>query len=211
MAAGRAGKPGQGRGGYAVGDARRARIVEVATREFAQHGYRGASIARIAESAGLSQPGLLHHFRTKERLLTAVLEVRDARDAERFFGEAGTRPRGLAAFERLQDLVDRNSREPLLVQLLAVLSTEAVIGGDPARRWLRERHRLMRTVITDGLREAADAGDLRPAADPDTQADRLIALLDGLRIQWLLDPDRVDMARIFRLSVDDLITSLRLH
>lgn len=32
---------------------------------FARHGYHGASIRSIAEAAGLSVPGLYHHYRSK--------------------------------------------------------------------------------------------------------------------------------------------------
>jgi AcrR family transcriptional regulator len=69
------------RGGtYAVGRARRTRILHIAMEEFAENGYRGASLARIAERAELSQPGLLHHFHTKEELLAATLDLRDEMD-----------------------------------------------------------------------------------------------------------------------------------
>ncbi|SPL92724.1 Transcriptional regulator, TetR family [[Actinomadura] parvosata subsp. kistnae] len=72
------------RRGYATGAARRERILATALLEFAEHGYRGASLARIAERAGLSQAGLLHHFRNKELLLIAVLDYRDELDARTF-------------------------------------------------------------------------------------------------------------------------------
>lgn len=42
---------------------------------FARHGYHGASIRTIAESAGLSVPGLYHHYRSKQAILAAVVEA----------------------------------------------------------------------------------------------------------------------------------------
>ncbi|MGY2061863.1 TetR/AcrR family transcriptional regulator, partial [Nocardia gipuzkoensis] len=59
------------------GEARKERILEVALKTFAENGFRGASIAEIADRCGLSQPGLLHHFPTKAALLSAVLDYRD--------------------------------------------------------------------------------------------------------------------------------------
>ena len=60
---------------------RRAEIVRAALEVIAERGYRGASLAAVAEKVGLTQQGLLHHFPTKEALLVAVLEERDQWDA----------------------------------------------------------------------------------------------------------------------------------
>ena len=42
---------------------------------FALHGYHGASIRMIAEAAGLSVPGLYHHYKSKQAILAAVVEA----------------------------------------------------------------------------------------------------------------------------------------
>ena len=60
---------------------RRAEIVRAALEVIAERGYRGASLAAVAERVGLTQQGLLHHFPTKEALLVAVLKERDQWDA----------------------------------------------------------------------------------------------------------------------------------
>lgn len=41
---------------------------------FARHGYHGASIRMIAETAGLSVPGLYHHYKSKQAILAAVVD-----------------------------------------------------------------------------------------------------------------------------------------
>jgi len=54
---------------------RRDDILEQAEAHFAEHGYQGASLSAIARSAGLGNPGLLHHFPSKAKLYRAVLEA----------------------------------------------------------------------------------------------------------------------------------------
>ena len=61
---------------------RRAEIVRAALEVIAERGYRGASLAAVAERVGLTQQGLLHYFPTKDALLVAVLEERDQWDAD---------------------------------------------------------------------------------------------------------------------------------
>lgn len=71
-------------GSYAAADARRAAVVEAASRLFAEQGYHQTSLAQVATAAGVSQTGLLHHFKGKDVLLLAVLEFQDRSWASRF-------------------------------------------------------------------------------------------------------------------------------
>ncbi|MGP4095772.1 TetR/AcrR family transcriptional regulator [Nonomuraea sp. KM90] len=192
--------------GYASGAARRERILATALLEFAENGYRGASLARIAERAELSQAGLLHHFRTKELLLIAVLDYRDELDTRKFdLAPEG----GIDALRALVGVVEHNSRVPGLVQLFSVISGEAVTPGHPGHDWARRRYRRLRANVAAALRRGAERGELRAGLDAEAHADRLIAMMDGLQTQWLIDPERVDMAAVFRGYVDDLIALLR--
>ncbi|TMR23916.1 TetR/AcrR family transcriptional regulator [Nonomuraea turkmeniaca] len=188
------------------GEARRDRILAAALLEFAENGYRGASLARIAERVELSQAGLLHHFNSKERLFVAVLDYRDELDARKFdMASAG----GIDALRALVGVVEHNARVPGLVQLFSVISGEAVTPDHPGHEWARRRYRRLRADMAAALRRGVERGEFRADLDAEAHADRLIAMMDGLQTQWLIDPDRVDMAAVFRDYVDDLIALLR--
>ncbi|MFL6706913.1 MAG: TetR/AcrR family transcriptional regulator [Massilia sp.] len=49
-------------------------IVAIAVRVFAENGYEGASIASIAQLAGLSKQNLMYYFPTKQALYQRVLD-----------------------------------------------------------------------------------------------------------------------------------------
>lgn len=49
-------------------------ILEAALQVFSAHGYRGSTVDRIAERAGLSKPNLLYYFPSKDAIYLAVLE-----------------------------------------------------------------------------------------------------------------------------------------
>lgn len=63
----------------------RARIMAAAHAEFAQHGFDGARVDRIAALAGINKRMLYHYFGNKDDLFCAVLEVNYShkRDSER--------------------------------------------------------------------------------------------------------------------------------
>ena len=167
---------------------RRAEIVRAALEVIAERGYRGASLAAVAERVGLTQQGLLHHFPTKDALLVAVLEERDKWDAV---------PNGSWWVDLLASLVEYNAMRPGIIQTFSALLGESVTEGHPAREYFTDRYTRVRASMTVALR--AEYGDRLPnGLSPERTAPMLVAVMDGLQYQWLLDPESVDMPGAFR-------------
>jgi AcrR family transcriptional regulator len=81
-------------------DETRRRLLGVAVRMFATHGFDAASTREVAESAGVNQAAILYHFGGKEGLYLAVAEAIAARgrDAMRpYLSAAGAIPSTPAA------------------------------------------------------------------------------------------------------------------
>ncbi|GAA1965484.1 TetR/AcrR family transcriptional regulator [Agromyces allii] len=192
---------------YPKGERRRAEIIETAFSVFASDSYRGASMVQIAAAVGISRAGLLHHFPTKESLLAAVLEERDRVNGVRYFEGADPQRDGIDYFRHLLRLVDANAGQRELVQLFATLSTEAADPGHPAHGYFVDRYRWLEADIDHALGEAASRGLLRPGRDLDGVARDLIALIDGLQIQWLIDPTGIDIGARLRRRLAEFLTA----
>ncbi|GGQ15392.1 TetR/AcrR family transcriptional regulator [Streptomyces roseolilacinus] len=172
---------------------RRAEILRAAFEVIAERGYRGASLAAVAERAGLTQQGLLHHFPNKAALLVAVLEERDRWDT----GGSGATGRAAWRLDLLATLVDYNAMRPGVVQTFSALLGESVTDDHPARDFFTRRYARVRADMAGVLR--AEFGERLPGGlTPERAAPLLTAMLDGLQYQWLLDPEAVDMAAAFR-------------
>ncbi|WP_267882543.1 TetR family transcriptional regulator [Streptomyces griseus] len=184
---------------------RRQEILRIAMDTFAARGYNNASLQEIADRAGVTQAGVLHYFRSKAQLLTSVLDLRDATDIEQLGPD---RPRGLAFLRHLVDTVRRNTEREGIVRLYAVLSAESVTEGHPAQDYFRDRYTGLRTFVTDALAEACELGETRPDLDLEDAANAIIAVMDGLQIQWLLAPDSVDMAASTERAINALLGGL---
>jgi AcrR family transcriptional regulator len=169
-------------------------ILAAALPLFARQGYRGASLASIASAAGLTQPGLLHHFPSKEELLLGLLDWRDHDDGKRLSGLRDGD--GLGYLERLEDLVAHNTTAPELVALFTTLVGEGTSPEHPAHDYFVERYRRIRARALRTLREGQQAGEIREDVDLETIVPLLFAVMDGLQIQWLLDPE-IDMVASF--------------
>jgi len=184
------------------GEESRAAIVEAAKAQFAANGFRGASLASVAEAAGLSQPGLLHHFPSKVALLLAVLEDRDREDGR--LSSAHLTKTGVGILPALERLVRHNQANPDVVRLFSVLLGEGLADDHPAHDYMVERYQRIRDRLERNLQRAEEDGEIAPGADWAALAAIVVAVMDGLQLQWLLDPS-LDMTahyRAFRLLVE---------
>ncbi|MCL2515867.1 MAG: TetR/AcrR family transcriptional regulator [Microbacteriaceae bacterium] len=195
--------PGRGgrRGPYAKSARTRRSILESALAVFAAGGYRSGSLREIAQGVGLSEAGLLHHFPNKAALLAAVLEHRDEQSRERFLAGSG-HPREL--LDALVAIAEHNATVPAVVELYVTLSAEATTAGHPAHEHFRDRYRTLFASIRADLAALQHAGELRADLDPAIAARGLIALMDGLQLQYLYGGGAVDMAADVRAYLQSL-------
>lgn len=136
-------------------DARREQILEGARRCFAEHGYAGATVARLEEAIGLSRGAIFNYFDGKQALFVAVA-VRVNERFQRIFIEEGLEPavRAMAA------------EDP--AWLGALIETQSKLRHDPefVRRLEAAYEQAPRT--TDWLVAQQEAGAIRrdiPAQD----------------------------------------------
>jgi len=187
------------RGGPGItrkGEDRRAAILDAAAELFSEQGYRGASLASVAAAVGLTQPGLLHYFPSKEALLLALLENRYHLDGRRLTGAlVGD---GLSLLEALQGIVDSNQGSRSAVRLFTVLVAESISAQHPAHEHFRRRYGKVRRRLESILRDEQRAGRIRTDVDLAQVVSIVVAVMDGLQSQWLIDP-ALDMSAVFRL------------
>jgi AcrR family transcriptional regulator len=171
------------RGPYRKGMKRKREILRAAFEVYSRRGYRNASIRAIADSVGLTQAGVLHHFSSKEEIFAELIRVRDELD--------GATSEDVVEALRME--IERNQLVEGLVHLLVMISAEAIDDGHPGHAYLQDRYAHLVGLL--GTRAAARTTDGRLAGDvsPEMVARLCLAVVDGLQIQWLLDPDCVDM------------------
>ncbi|GAB2990803.1 TetR/AcrR family transcriptional regulator [Actinotalea caeni] len=179
------------RGPYRKSRLVRRRILDAALEVFAQSGYRTGSVREIAARVGMSEAGLLHHFPSKSALLAAVLAHRDALAAERVDRDTDD---GLVALARLVGLARADADRPRVVELYCVISAEATAPDHPAHAFFVDRYARLRARIADSFERVRAAGQLRDGVDPQRAAAQMMAVWDGLQLQWLLDRSSVDVA-----------------
>lgn len=145
------------RAGLTREDARRA-ILDSASAEFAERGYEGARLARIATSAGLSPGAIYNHYRTKADLLMAVVNRSAGQSLLRLLeGREKEHPVSVIA----RSLGQVSGEAPLVAELIlaarrdreAAAVLQAQLGGAEQR-------------IAEEVRTAQGSGQLDRELDP---------------------------------------------
>lgn len=175
---------------------RREVILAAALDVFGVDGYRDGSLQEIAERSGLTVPGVLHHFPTKVELLVATLDRWQTTALEDVAIVDDARAVG-------RSILRRNMRNPGVMRLRVTISAEATSPTHPAYERMRARYELTHDrwseIIADGL-----ADGRYQAIDPEMGATLLIALLDGLQLEYLLRPE-MDLVGAFDIACERLL------
>ena len=194
------------RGPYRTGIRRREQIIGAATAVFAEHGYAGGSVRTIADRIGVSPASLLQHFGNKEGLLMAVLEDWDRRTVEVRLTDVT----GLDYFRRLPEVMAANVSNRGLLELFTTMAAEASSPTHPAHAFIQRRYADNIATLACHLQQAVDAGDVAALTPAEIDIDvRLVtAVLDGIGLQWLLDPS-TDVAGTVETYINRTVASWR--
>src|SRR5690554_4919553 len=112
-------------------DSSRRKLIETAIAVLAREGFRGATIVRIQEEAGLSRGLISYHFNSKDNLIEACVDhIRD-----RYIEEQKSRAvRGSSGLDEclmmIDHLLERLATDPTVAKVMLVLATES-LGDHP--------------------------------------------------------------------------------
>lgn len=178
------------------GEMRRAALLDAATLIFARNGYSSASMKDVAQLAGITTVGLLHHFPNKEALLHALLERRDQRVVSRFSELTMEMTlEGFIKFVRMS--MSFSVQDAAECQAAMVLNTESLSEAHPAFDWYKTRFHITHQHARGHLQALIEAGEVRPDIDVKALAQEIFSVMDGVQIQWLRAPEDVDVMAVF--------------
>ena len=170
------------------------KVLQAARSVIAANGVPGLTLDAVAKQAGVSKGGLLHHFPTKNALLSAMIERHVAEwrgDVMRTYDQ---QPEGPGRFSRaliklcLADKPPKGEKEnwsdamhnSCRMVLTAVVQDPSLV--QPIRDLYRDFARL---IEEDGLEPG--------------HADVIVAVVDGMWLYWICDINAIDSNRLTRV------------
>jgi len=185
--------------------AQKKRILDAAQTCFIESGFHSASMAKIAQTAGMS-PGLIYrYFESKNAIIRAIVEsqleitlarIQDLRDAEDL---------SAALFEYL-DAHDSARQKPLSVSLFLEMSAAGMRDPEIAQEIKRLDQKVC-AEIAGWLGRSEERGGYGLPAD--VAAERALGLqcvIEGLKVRKARDPSL--KGEHLRNTIDALVSSL---
>jgi AcrR family transcriptional regulator len=158
-------------------------IRAAARRVFAQRGVGGTGLAHVAAAAGMGRSSLYHYYADKDSLVADL--VREMLHQERDLFRSCLCGGG-SAIGRLEALVRAcATRFPEWAAFGRMIIELRLADAGMLRGYFRELRHDVRAVILEGQADASVASTL----DAGVLASILIGAIDGLLLQYFVDPD----------------------
>jgi TetR/AcrR family transcriptional repressor of bet genes len=167
-------------------DQRRRELVDATWAVVAAEGIEAATVRRIAEQAGCTTGRITHYFADKEEVLVAALRRVHQAAGERML--AAMRLSGLAALRAVLAQALPLDEERLLEWKVWLAFWGSAATSIRLRDEQHQRYREWRGLLKRVLRSAQRDGQLPASIDLDRLVDQIVALVDGLGLQCVLDP-----------------------
>jgi AcrR family transcriptional regulator len=173
---------------YKKSEESRAQVIDAAITVLADKGITRTSVQEIADAAGISKGSVHYHFANKEELLERVLE--------RCFERLEVRVREVfelpgSPLERMNRALYemwavRRDGEPE-VRVLSELQVLARQNPTIRKAFAAQMRKARQQIIDVGLKQLLEMG-LKPRVPVEVLPRMLIAKLDGLALQYELEP-----------------------
>jgi AcrR family transcriptional regulator len=183
----------------------------VAARDvFLRRGFHGASLDEIAEEAGYTKGAVYSNFNGKDDLFLALLEehyavrVRAHRELmlELDLAEPDETRRAIARI-----MLDAYEREPAWWTLVTDFSTHASRNPELRARLRQQRERFL-AAMAELIEVVGERHGVAYTLPTQEIARATGALLRGLMLDWILEPDGADRARYFEEAVAAFLTGV---
>lgn len=189
----------------------REQILDAAFRLFATDGIRQTTLADVALQVGVQEADVRRHFDEADSLLLGVLEWIDSSFVDAEIHMAGAPWSSEESLRRLSAGAEVLAERPLLARLRVVVSFEAIVREGVARKYVQERTDAIRWWFSQILLEGMRRGEFAPDVDPDARAAEMVAFMEGIQIQWLLHPDRIDLVAAYESYLDDVLDQIMIQ
>ena len=188
-------------------------ILDTAERVFLKQGVSHTSLDNIAGAAGVTRGAIYWHFRNKADLFDAMMQRVSLPMEEMTARASDSEIRDPLAYVRncALTVLNRLTSDAQCQRVFEICCHKLEYVDDMAQ--VRTRHIECRSAclahMERGLRNASKKGLLAASVNPRLAAVGLHALVDGLIMNWVLDPKYLPLARAARPLVDGYIDGLR--
>jgi TetR/AcrR family transcriptional regulator, fatty acid metabolism regulator protein len=175
-------------------EVRQEQIVEAAMGLIAAYGVRRVSMGALARRVGLVPSALYRHFKNKEEILDAALQLVRRRAGENLKEVCELTPNSLERLEQLLMRIIKMIRE--LQAMPRIVFSDGMSSDHPERKArVYEFLKGLLGEIESIMRQGQERGEIRPNLDPKALAVMFWGLIPSSVILWHVSDGRFDVTR----------------
>lgn len=183
-----------------VEDARRRQLSELAVEVIAERGYQQTTLEEIARRAGVTKGAIHYYFRSKQDLIQATIRWISERAHAYFVPRVeacSTTPEKLVAFisASFEYMAQNRSYHVALLDLWGSYKTQ-----EEKKALHENEYRHDRRWLAEMIQAGVAQGELACAA-PESLATLVLAMVDGVMVQWVFDEESVDLGQCQRQAL----------
>ncbi|GAB4339228.1 MAG: TetR/AcrR family transcriptional regulator [Calditrichia bacterium] len=188
-------------------------IIMAAIRVFGREGVVKAKMAEVAREAGIGKGTIYEYFRSKEELFGACFDFLFQKTEQEALQKLGSI---LDPVKRLKALVLETSRIYIeeygdFISIMMDFWAEGIRKKNDGILQTMDLPRLyeeFRQLISGIIEEGKAAGRIKESVDSLYLASSIIAVLDGLMLQWMLDPKLIAFLPAVDIFMDSLLNGI---
>ncbi|MGE4426479.1 MAG: TetR/AcrR family transcriptional regulator [Solirubrobacteraceae bacterium] len=195
------------RGGDDRGRRRDAEVLAAATKVFHEKTYADSSVQDVADELGILKGSLYHYIRTKEDLLSWLLD--DVHDDVDEILQAVLGLEEMAPLDRLEEFVRRQIAFNIAnLPRITVYYHDADQLGEERAAELRQRRRLHERALRDLVQAAQASGEVSDALDARTLTECVYATMTWV-YRWYRPGGRVSAEQVTDVCTQFALAGLR--
>jgi AcrR family transcriptional regulator len=191
-----------------VSNQRRNQILDAAMAVFARMGFERARMDDIADEAGVSKGALYLYYKSKDAIIATLLQFffdRAIKQVRAFAADNGPVTAQILTMTRemTREMERMAAIQPVSLQFYAIAARQSAV-----RQHLRVYFAEYRGVLEGIIQRGIAQEEFRPTISPSEVAITISALLEGLALLWLVDPQGADWRRQVEISVHHLLQGI---
>ncbi len=191
-----------------VSEERTNQIIEAAISVFSRLGFNKARMDDIAEETKLSKGTLYLYFKSKDDLTTAIISKLFDSEFEKMIHSTYE---GGSISEHLMGLTEdmiKNTQNLILLRPIVYEVYAASFRNKTIREVMKNYYGRYLDHVAPIIQLGMDQGEFQEH-DPETAAIATAAIIEGTILLWVFDPERVDLPKHIRGSMDLFLNGLR--
>lgn len=186
------------------------RLAEAAVRLIVAKGYHASTLQEIADGAGLTKGAIFFYFDSKENLLLHLLDLAEKEMVDTLIDHLdthnGSAAEKIASFFRFTS--QQGISRPYELLCLIKMSIEGRNSTELADERIHQIYERIRSKLVDIIHEGKAAGEIDPGLPAPEFASVLIAMHDGMMLEWHRRGGEIDGKVLVRTVWRTILTGI---